>query len=207
MYAAEWLLGTALLAGALWTRPWRMLNGPLLTPTLAAVVLLPWAWLMPQWLPPALPLAWSGACLLALALGWPLAVLVLSAVAAQVAWFGDAPIAWVGAQWLWLGLLPATLAMALGAVMRRCLPDHLFIYILGRGFLGTVLCTFLAGWLHEALHHSLSQVGMDDAVLARWLMAWGDGFMTGGIIAIAVAFFPQYLATWSDRRYLSPPSP
>ena len=205
MYAAEWLLGFALLAGALWARPWRMLNGPLLTPTLAAVVLLPWAWLLPQWLPPALPLAWSGACLLALVLGWPLAVLALSAVAAQVAWFGDASIAWVGAQWLWLGLLPATLAMALGAVMRRWLPDHLFIYILGRGFLGTVLCTFLAGWLHEALHHSLGQVGLDDAVLARWLMAWGDGFMTGGIIAIAVAFFPQYLATWSDRRYLSPP--
>jgi uncharacterized membrane protein len=34
------------------------------------------------------------------------------------------------------------------------------------------------------------------------LMAWGDGFMTGMMAAIFVAFRPQWLATWSDRLYL-----
>lgn len=202
MTTAEATTGLLLLSIALWTRPWRMLNGPLLTPTLAALVLLPWGWLLPQWLPPTLPLAWSGAGLLTLSLGWPLAVLVLSAVALQVWALGPWPLEVVATQCLWLGLLPASLMLGLSAAMRRWLPDHLFIYILGRGFFGTVLCTFFAGWLHEATHHSLAQVGMDDAVLARWLMAWGDGFMTGGLVAIGVAFFPQWLATWSDQRYL-----
>lgn len=206
MSTAEGLLGLVLWSAAVATRPWRMLQGPLLTPTLAALALLPWGWMLPQWLPPALPLTWSGACLLALSLGWPLSVLVLSGVALQVWAFGGWEAEAVFTLWLWLGVLPATLTMLLGAAMRRWLPDHVFIYILGRGFLGTVLCMFVAGWLHEVAYHSLGNIGMHDAVLARWLMAWGDGFMTGGAVAIAVAFFPQWLATWSDQRYLRHPS-
>ena len=38
---------------------------------------------------------------------------------------------------VWLGLVPGTLAMGLGAAVRRWLPHHLFIYILGRGFFVT----------------------------------------------------------------------
>ena len=47
-------LALAALAIAVWLRPWRMLQGPLLTPTLAAAVLLPWLWLMPQHMPQGL---------------------------------------------------------------------------------------------------------------------------------------------------------
>jgi uncharacterized membrane protein len=36
-------------------------------------------------------------------------------------------------------------------------------------------------------------------------MAWGDAFLTGMFGAIFVAFVPQWLATWSDTRYLQPP--
>ena len=39
------------------------------------------------------------------------------------------------------------------------------------------------------------------------LMAWGDAFLTGMFGAIFVAFVPQWLATWSDQRYLKPPKP
>jgi len=42
--------------------------------------------------------------------------------------------------------------------------------------------------------------------VARWLMAWGDAFITGMLVAVFVAFAPQWLATWSDARYLHPPS-
>ena len=43
------------------------------------------------------------------------------------------------------------------------------------------------------------------AIVGRWLMAWGDAFLTGMFSAIFVAFVPQWLATWSDARYLQPP--
>jgi uncharacterized membrane protein len=202
----ELAIALALLGTALSMRPWRMLNGPLLTPVLAALTFLPLGWLLPQWLPPGLPLRWSGACLLVLALGWPLAMVSLSSVAAIVWVLGSETLLNVATHWIWLGVVPATLAMLLGAGIRRWLPDHVFIYILGRGFIGTGLCMFATGVLFEMAHHTLGNVVMADAVMARWFMAWSDAFMTGMVVAIGVAFAPQRLATWSDQRYLKKPT-
>ena len=44
-------------------------------------------------------------------------------------------------------------------------------------------------------------------MVASWLIAWGDAFMTSMMAAICVAFRPQWLATWSDRLYVAPPAP
>jgi hypothetical protein len=46
--AIEFTVSLIALAAALWFRPWRMLRGALLTPALAALVLLPGVWLPPQ---------------------------------------------------------------------------------------------------------------------------------------------------------------
>ena len=203
----EAALGVFALGLALLTRPWRMLNGPLLTPTLAALALLPWFWLLPQQLPQGLQLQLSGACLLLLMLGWPLAVPVLALVALLVWVLGDAAWPAVLTQWVWMGLVPATLALGIGALLRRWLPPNLFIYTLGRAFLGTAVAVFMAGVLFEAVHHLLHGNTLHEALVARWLMAWGDAFLTGLFAAVFVAFAPQWLATWSDARYLKPPKP
>src|SRR5690606_1623453 len=123
----------------LWLKPWRMLRGPLLTPALAAVVLLPWVWLLPQKMPQGLQVQLSGACLLVLMLGWPLAVLVLSVVSLLVWLVGQAGVGPVLQQGVWIGLVPATLALGVGAAVRRWLPANIFIYTLGRAFMGTAL--------------------------------------------------------------------
>ena len=34
------------------------------------------------------------------------------------------------------------------------------------------------------------------------LTAWGDAMVTGMLVAIFVAYRPQWLLTWSDRMYL-----
>lgn len=200
------LMAAACVALALWLRPWRMLRGPLLTPALAAVVLLPWVWLLPQKMPQGLQVQLSGACLLVLMLGWPLAVLVLAAVALVVWQVGQSPAEQVLVQWVWIGLVPATIALGIGGALRRWLPAHLFIYTLGRAFMGTAMAMFLAGVLLEWLSELAGQPPREQAMVARWLMAWGDAFLTGMAGAIFVAFVPQWLATWSDERYLKPPS-
>ena len=136
-----------------------------------------------------------------------MAVLLLSAVAGVVWVVGALPFeAWLS-QWVWIGLVPATLALGLGALLRRWLPDQVFIYILGRGFLGTAVCIFLSGVMYELLYHLVGGVAVEQALVARWLMAWGDAFLTGLFTAIFVAFKPEWLATWSDDRYLAPPPP
>lgn len=200
------LMALACVLVAAWLRPWRMLRGPLLTPALAAVALLPWVWLLPQKMPQGLQVQLSGACLLVLMLGWPLAVLVLATVATVVWQVGQSPADQVLVQWVWIGLVPATLALAVGAALRRWLPANLFIYTLGRAFMGTALSMFLAGVMLEWLSELAGQPPREQAMVARWLMAWGDAFLTGMAGAIFVAFVPQWLATWSDERYLRPPS-
>lgn len=198
-------LALAALAVAVSLRPWRMLRGPLLTPALAGLVLLPWLWLLPQKMPQGLQVQISGACLLVLTLGWPLAVLVLAGVSLAVWLLGQAGAEQVLQQGVWMGVVPATLALGVGAALRRWLPAHIFVYTLGRAFMGTALSMFVSGLLLEGLSSLAGQPLREQAVVARWLMAWGDAFLTGMFAAIFVAFAPQWLATWSDRNYLKPP--
>ena len=106
---------------------------------------------------------------------------------------------------VWLGVVPATLALGLGALVRRYTGTKPFVYVLGRAFLGTVVCVFAAGVLSQWSGHLLPGVGDELSLVARWLMAWGDGFVTGMLTAIFVAFKPEWLATWSDRLYLPRP--
>jgi len=192
------------LAAAL--RPWRLLaHAGLWTQMLAALVVLPWFWALPRLHAMPLQLQLSGAVLVLLCLGWPLAVWVLAIVSVLADLL--APVS--TGQWLrelfYLGWLPATLALGLGAAMRRWLPMHPFIYILGRGFLGTALCVFAASLLATWLEEPLLRVETGLTLIAQWLMAWGDAFLTGLMTAILVAFRPQWLATWSDPLYLRPP--
>jgi len=199
----EPLLILLLLVPALLLRPWRMLGNPqLLTPLLATLAILPVLWSLPLRHAMPLQLQWSGACLVLLCLGWPLAMLTLSAVAA-ITWL-IAPVAAerIPALLLWQGLVPATLALGIGALLRRFVPHHPFVYVLGRAFFGTVLSLFAASLLSHWAGHTLPGVSTELAWVARWLMAWGDAFVTGMLAAIFVAFRPQWLATWSDPLYL-----
>lgn len=196
-------LVAAALALALWFRPWQMLRArDLQSPWLAAVVLLPWVWSVQRLLPAGLPLQLSGACLLVLMFGWPLAVVTVLLVAPLGAWL--AGVSWEQGLSLaaWNGVVPASAALLIGIAVRRWLPAHIFVFILGRGFVGTALAMTVAGalsvWTHEG------PVGTDPATLmtGHWLIAWGEAFSTGMLTAIFVAFRPQWLATWSDTRYL-----
>lgn len=199
----EPLLAGLCLAAALWLRPWRMLrNADLQTPLLATLAVLPLLWALPYWHAMPLQLHWSGACLVLLCLGWPLAVPVLSLVGA-ITWL-ITPITGGEALGLlvWQGLVPATLALGLGGLLRRLAPHHLFVYLLGRAFGVTVLALFAASLLSDLAGHTLPGVGTELAWVARWLMAWGDAITTGMIVSIFVAFRPQWLATWSDHLYL-----
>jgi uncharacterized membrane protein len=144
----------------------------------------------------------SGSCILLLMLGWPLTVLMLAPVAALIALLADVTALDALHRAVWLGLVPATLAAGLGAALRRWLPHHLFVYILGRGFFATGLAVTAAGALAAWLYGVPAGLSADDVILARGLAATGDAFLTGMMVAIFVAFRPEWLATYADRIYL-----
>ena len=206
---------TALIL-ALLLRPWRQLlsRRPLVTqssgdasglwtPLLATLVVLPWMWALPTLHQMPLQLQWSGACLVLLMLGWPLAVLTLLAVGV-ITWLLSPSLSVPAtlALTVWHGLVPATLAMGWGALLRRFLGTKVFVFLFGRGFFGTVVCLFIAGLLAQAAGEQLPGVQQELGKIARWLMAWGDAVVTGMLTAVFVAYRPQWLATWSDDLYL-----
>ncbi|WP_310611512.1 hypothetical protein [Limnohabitans sp.] len=193
----------ACLCASLWLKPWRMLVGTeLLTPLLATLVLLPWLWALPSLHHMPLQLHWSGAPLVTLMLGWPLAVLVLVGVGVVTHFISATSVDAATALIVWQGLLPATFVLLLGAALRRWVAHHPFVFVLGRGFLGSVLCIFAASLLAQWTGHELPNVGTGLSLIGFWLMAWGDAFVTGMLCAIFVAYRPQWLATWSDNLYL-----
>ena len=197
------LLALAATALALALRPWRAVTD-LPWPALALWATLPLLWSVDRLsaMPVMQPLA--GSCLLLMMLGWPLAVLMLLPVVGLMAVMTDLGAADLLQRLVWLGLVPITLAMGMGAALRRWLPHHLFIYILGRGFFATGLALGLAGALSVLLNGVPHGLNADDVMLARVLAASGDAFITGMFVAIFVAFRPQWLATYADRIYLPP---
>lgn len=203
MVVAQLVLVLLALALALALRPWRLLaGGRLLTPLLASLVVLPWLWALPSLHAMPLQLQWSGACLVLLMLGWPLAIPVLCLVAAGATLIGGAGWADAVAMAAWIGVLPATLGLALGAAVRRALGTHPFVYVLGRAFAGSVLSLFAASVLRQWSGGELPGVGPNLSLVAHWLTAWGDAFVTGMLVAVFVAYRPQWLATWSDALSL-----
>lgn len=207
MARTDMLLCLLALALALSLRPWRALSARALPwPALAWWAMLPLLWSADRSSAIAVLQPMSGSCLLMLMLGWPLAVPMVLA-AACVMGIAGMPAAEALHRGVWLGVMPATLAMLLGAALRRWLPHHLFIYILGRGFFATAIAATLAGALSTSLHGVPAGLSAGDVMLARGLAASGDAFITGMLVAIFVAFRPGWLATYADRIYLPAPPP
>ena len=190
---------------ALALQPWRATGagGPP-WPWLACCAVLPLFWGADKLTASSIIQPLSGAPLLVLLAGWPLAVLALLPVAGVMLAVGGLPWDEALHRLVWLGLMPGTLAMLLGAGVRRWLPQHLFVYILGRGFFSTWIAVSVSGVVALGLGQLAAPVGTDmgDLLLARFLTASGEAFLTGMVAAIFVAFRPHWLATYSDRLYL-----
>lgn len=199
-------LCVAMLLVALLFKPWRvLLHPPLQSPWLGALVLLPAIWWMQHFLPSAMSLRMGGACLLVLMFGWPLAMWTLLPVAFSTAWLtqrGWPALAPTVHQLVWVGMLPGTLGLLLGLLVRRVLPHHLFVYILGRSFFGTALAITASGLLAALTAQRPDSLGLDEWMLGYWLLGWGEAISTGMLTAIFVAFKPHWLLTYSDARYL-----
>lgn len=203
----SWWLDAGLVLGAtgvaLALRPWRS-TGPAGPPWpwLALWAVMPVLWGIDRYV--AVPIAqpMSGAALLVLLAGWPLAVLAMAPVAAVTAFAADLGAAEALHRLAWLGIVPATLMLGLGAAMRRWLPKHLFVYILGRAYLGSFIACGLADGMALLLGPLQPGSQLDDLWLARPIAAFGEAFITGMLVAVLVAYRPGWLATYSDRLYL-----
>ena len=130
---------------------------------------------------------------------WALAVASLLAWVGETAWLGWGP------DFLACGVVPVLVARALFRFEQARLPPNLFVYGLVNGFLCGGL-SMLASQLAKAGASAWLDVGQPGVYLASAVpMMFGEGFLSGGAMALVVVYRPHWCATFDDRRYLRPP--
>lgn len=207
LVAAEALLLGLAWAVALCVRPWRLLQphegkAPLATPFLALLALVAWLWAWPGLAALPLPLHWSAAPLTVLLVGWPLAVCVLTLAGLSTLVTTGASPADALAMTLWSGLVPATLVLGLGHVVRCAFGPHPVAYLLGRAFFVPMLALAGCGLAAAAFDQAFSGPSGELQRVATALLAMGEAAWTCAIVSLLVAYRPQWIATWSDALYL-----
>lgn len=206
------LLLLAWLAAAA-VQPWRLLRRydgqlpPLVTPFLACLTILPWLWSWPGLAALPLPLHWSGAPLVMLMLGWPLAVPVITVAGLSTMLTNDHTLVQALSLTVWSGVLPATLVLLLGHGVRKAFGAQPMAYMLGRAFLVPMLALAACGLVAAALTFGLTGPNAGIQRIALALLAMGEASWTCAVVSLLVAYRPQWLATWSDAMYLPRPTP
>ena len=208
-------LGLLLLActASLSVRPWRLLRPyggelpPLVTPFLACLTVLPWLWCWPGLAALPVPLHWSGAPLLVLLVGWPLAVPVITVAGFATLLTEGGSLETALSLIAWAGLVPATLVLLLGHGVRKAFGPNPVAFMLGRGFIVPMVTLAACGFFAAALTHGLEGPTRSLQRVAVFLLALGEASWTCAVASLLVACRPQWLATWSDAMYLGRRAP
>ena len=198
-------------AASVAVRPWRLLRRyqgelpPLVTPFLGCLFVLPCLWSFPGLAALPLPLHWSGAPLVALLVGWPLAVPLITLAGLATMITTGASLAHALSLTVWAGLLPATLVLVLGHGVRKAFGAQPVAYMLGRAFLVPMVTLATCGVTAAAWSHGLQGPTAELQRVAVFLLAVGEASWTCAIVSLLVAYRPQWLATWPDRIHLRSP--
>lgn len=155
---------------------------------------------------PGLDLHLTCASLAALMFGWRFAVLLQAAAVVIVAllagrWWLDPAL-----DFLLTGLLPVLVTTGLLDLAQRRLPLHLFVYLLGNAFFAAGLAMAVSqvgkfAILWAVAVHPLPVLA-ENFLLTLPAMMFPEGFATGGLITLLVAYRPHWVATFHDFSYL-----
>lgn len=214
---AGWVAATsacaaALLALAAAGAPWRSWLGRADRQHvwLGSVVLALGVWAMQAGLTPGLEFHFLLATALTLMHGWRLALVGLGIVVTVLAALQPDTRSLWGVYVLAEGAVPVLFIEALRRAVERRLPHNYFVYFFVTVFAGSVLAFNLAG---AARIGFLTAAGALDPsrVAAEWLaflpmMSFGEPFLNGALIAVAVVYRPQWVMSFDDRLYLRHPA-
>ena len=205
---AAWGLSLAALAYAGRRLPWFKLRGDseaqhVLFGALLALVLLRFAVFDRI---PGLHLHFLGAGIVCLMFGAAFALWAMAMASAAAAlspagvWLGWAP------DFLVCGVIPVLwMALAQRAVERR-FSRNPFIYVFLIAFFAAALMALLSQLAKAAVVAGLVAGAAPDAAFAYLvsapLMMFGEAFLTGGTLALLVAYRPQWVASFDDRKWL-----
>jgi uncharacterized membrane protein len=158
-------------------------------------------------LPDGEQLHYLGAAWLALLLGYPRAVLSMSAViSAQMLW-QDAPLSTWGLRVTIMAVLPVWTMWAIVEGAKRWAPRNLFVFLLGCGLLGIALVNMLQLGLTAiamtVLGAHRSAVLWSEFVPYGLLLSWGEAWLEGMLTTLLVVYVPGSVRLFDERFYLA----
>jgi uncharacterized membrane protein len=147
-----------------------------------------------------------GVAVVTLVFGWRLALFLMVLVLALLLLLGIEDLQTLPVTFWLKGVLPIVITMGLLRFCEVRMPPHLFIYLYGVGFLGGALSALLAMGGQATLYFFFTPVSWEaifrDYLQYALLMVLPEGVLNGMIITALVLFRPEWVATYSDMRYL-----
>ncbi|HKK13147.1 MAG TPA: energy-coupling factor ABC transporter permease [Gammaproteobacteria bacterium] len=208
----EWsahLLYAVVLGVAVWRAPWRELAKPgMLHGFLGASTLLMVLWSLQAGVNPGLGFHLLGATLLTLMFGWELAVVAQGIVLVAVTAYGMGGWHSFSMNALLTGVIPVAVSYGVYRAVDRWLPNNIFVYIFLCAFFGAGLAIAVSGFgsvgvLVASGVYSFEHVAYEYMPYFP-LMVFPEAFVTGMLVTILVGFFPRWVWTFDDQRYLRP---
>jgi len=198
----------AVLALAAVSAPWRVWLGDRERQWvwLVSLALLVGLWSMKAGITPGLSLRFLLVSALTLMHGWQLAVIGGAMALAVLCYAGQAAWPSFGADLLCVAVVPALATAWLHERVHARLPHNYFVYFFLTVFLGSALAYNLAGLARVGI---LAAAGSLDAAhvgpeyfAVLPLMSFGEAFVNGMVMAMAVIYRPAWVMSFDDRLYL-----
>ena len=163
------------------------------------IATLPMLWSMSPGLPGSVGFQLLGMTTVTLVFGWQLA-LVAASIAGLVMWVvGSWPVEALPVNLLLVVLVPVVVTSAVLAGANLLRRTNLFVYMLGVGFLGSMLALLGSLWVGTLLLNP----DLDHALVL--LLTFPEGFLNGTLISALTVFYPDIVRTYDDVRYLGKP--
>ncbi len=158
---------------------------------------------------PGLHLHFLGAGVVCLMFGTAFALWVM-ALASLCAALSPAGV-WLGfgPDFLACGLIPVLCLHLVRAQVERRFAGNPFVYVFLIAFFGAGAAVLVGQLFKAAVTAALVEGAARDAamgyVISAPLMVFGEAFLTGGALALMVAYRPQWVASFEDARWLKKP--
>ena len=201
------LLLAAVMLFTLRRMPWEAMFVPgRIQLFLVAVLALLLMWGMRAQTLDGLALHFLGMVAVTLVFGWQPAILTAFLVVSVLVLVDILPLSAFALTVLLAGVLPVAVTWALLRLIETRLPPHMFIYLYGVAFLGGALSVAATVLVSAAVYGLFTELAWSDVYrdYLRYLplLVLPEAVVNGMVITGLVMVRPEWLATWSDERYL-----
>ena len=209
-------LSSLILVWAIWSGAWKVLFKPtVIYSVFGGIIALGFAWNMkavmhgmPAEALVGLSFQFFGASLLVAMYGLRPAVVMLAIVTAIVSLVSGWSLEYALRQYLVLGVLPAFVACGVMQLISKYLPKHLFVFILGHGYVSGVISVIVPAVLLFSFNQLIStqQMGLSmdrvDWFITLVILSFTEGSISGMLLAVFVIYKPEWVPRFRDQEYL-----